>query len=207
MHFSSLVYSNEIVTKTLNGQNTLSTSVIASLDDEQYIIPPHSRFISADVLRISESIKELFDLIVMDPPWWNKYIRRARKAKESCAYQMMDNFAIRDIPVEQLIKPNALVAIWCTNAPSHIAAIKKEFLPKWNLKLIASWYWIKITRSGEPVCEFSMPLKKQPYEQLFIACHEASDMQRFGGISRERYIFSVPSVIHSHKPPLIGENL
>lgn len=59
----------------------------------------------------------------------------------------------------------------------------------------------QITKSGEPICEFDLPLKKQPFERIFIACHKDSSFN----IPDEKLIFSVPSSIHSHKPPLQGD--
>lgn len=61
---------------------------------------------------------------------------------------------------------------------------------------------IQITKFGEPICEFGSPLKKQPFERLFIAC--PAEMSRTINIPAENFIYSVPSAIHSHKPPLEG---
>lgn len=61
----------------------------------------------------------------------------------------------------------------------------------------------KITKYGETICEFSLPLKKQPFERLFIAC--PIDTDRSFEIPEEKFIFSIPSAIHSHKPPLDGK--
>lgn len=137
---------------------------------------------------------------------------------------MMYNEDILKIPLEDLVQPNTIVAIWCTNSPTHSEFVKKVALPKWNLKLLTTYYWVKvkdcsfngrsflhlilldlrqITKSGDPVCEFHAPLKKQPYEQLFLAAHiESEHVTRFDDMN---LIFSIPSVIHSHKPPLLGK--
>lgn len=62
------------------------------------------------------------------------------------SYQMLSNDHIASIPIEAVTQPNrTLVVIWCTNAPSMIQAVKETFLPKWNLRLLATWYWIKVT--------------------------------------------------------------
>lgn len=57
---------------------------------------------------------------------------------------MLYNEDICNLPIEKFTKENTIVAIWCTNSLSHIDAIKSEFLPKWNLKLIATWFWVKV---------------------------------------------------------------
>lgn len=58
---------------------------------------------------------------------------------------MLSNEHIASIPIDTVVQPNkTLIAIWCTNAPSMIEAVKKLFFPKWRLKLLATWYWIKV---------------------------------------------------------------
>lgn len=209
--------------QSLNGRNTESHSVIyTGADNERFLIPPHCKFIKEDV-RIALSSTDLrnendLDLIVMDPPWWNKYIRRVKAASSTASYAMLDKDGMLNMPIEHFVRPNTLVAIWCTNSPSHIGSIHTELLPRWGLKLLATWYWIKVrtnkcyanfslnslqvTKYGDTVCEFGLPLRKQPFEQLFIACHADSD--RFEGLKSNKYLFSIPSAIHSNKPPLIG---
>lgn len=66
------------------------------------------------------------------------------------------------------------------------------------------FYCLQITNHGEPICDFGMAFQKQPFEKVFIACHVDSDDRIFDHIEREKFIFSVPSAIHSHKPPLVG---
>lgn len=60
---------------------------------------------------------------------------------------MLSNEEIAKIPIEGMIQANrTLVAIWCTNAPSMIQAVKDVFFSKWNLKLLATWFWVKVKR-------------------------------------------------------------
>lgn len=63
-------------------------------------------------------------------------------------------------------------------------------------------FYAQITKCGELICEFDLPLKKQPFERIFIACHE--DSSHDFNIPNEKMIFSIPSAIHSNKPPLQG---
>lgn len=149
--------------------------------------------------------KSCFDFVSIDPPWWNKYIRRARNANSESGYPMLDSDAILNIPLANRINANSLVVIWCTNSPSHISFIKDKLLPQWNLTLLSTWFWVKITQSGRTVCEFGLPLQKQPFEQLFVACHKDSELKRFERLVETRYLFSVPSAVHSHKPPILGK--
>lgn len=58
---------------------------------------------------------------------------------------MLSNDDIKNIPMEHWTTVNrTMVAIWCTNAPTLIRTVLNDFLPKWNLKLIATWFWVKV---------------------------------------------------------------
>lgn len=59
---------------------------------------------------------------------------------------MLSNDIIANIPIETIVQPNrSVLAIWCTNAPSMIEAVKRTFFSKWKLKILATWYWIKVS--------------------------------------------------------------
>nr|XP_029734299.1 methyltransferase-like protein 4 [Aedes albopictus] len=190
------------VDKVFNGANDSQFIVKTSINNEDYIIPPNCRFFNSDVRNLSDFLttEDKFDFIVLDPPWWNKYIRRTKAANEKSGYRMLDNDSLKSIGLENHVHDRTVVAIWCTNAPSHVDAIEKQLCPKWNLRLVGTWYWTKITKQGEPVCIFNEKTKKQPYERLFIAVNTNSAIK---DIPTEKFIFSVPCAIHSNKPPLL----
>lgn len=54
---------------------------------------------------------------------------------------------------------------------------------------------------GNTICNFISTPGKQPYELIILGC--ASDVNV--NIPDSKLIISVPSAVHSHKPPLIGE--
>lgn len=62
---------------------------------------------------------------------------------------------------------------------------------------------MQITASGEPVCSFSSPNGKQPFEQIILACKSSRNCDRLK-VLNGKIIVSVPSALHSHKPPLEG---
>lgn len=195
---------------SFRGENSLYHAVLSTISSTTYLIPPRCEFYQDDVRNIDRLLGVCpadgpFDLVVIDPPWWNRYVRRAKRAKQTAGYQMLDSQAIEDIPLERFVGDGSLVAIWCTNAPAHGRLVLDVLLAKWSLRLLSTWYWVKVTRTGRPVCEFREPLQKQPFERLFVACQADSDMERFAGLREPRYLFSVPSAVHSHKPPVIGE--
>ncbi|CAH1176496.1 unnamed protein product [Phaedon cochleariae] len=164
-----------------------------------YLFPENSTFYAKDVRHIHEHLQSnYFDFILLDPPWWNKYIRRKRK-KSNDAYNMMFNLDLKNIPIENIMKPNGLVAVWCTNSEQNFNYLVNIIFPKWNIQYIGKWYWMKITNQGKPVCPFSEPPGKQPYEKIVFGCTERSQPNPKDG----QLVVSVPSAIHSHKPPLI----
>lgn len=63
-------------------------------------------------------------------------------------------------------------------------------------------YW-QVTRGGEPVCQFSEPPGKQPFEQIVFG-YKSGGNRRQPLPKPDRVIISIPSAIHSHKPPLSG---
>uniref|UniRef100_A0AAG5DV69 Methyltransferase-like protein 4 n=1 Tax=Anopheles atroparvus TaxID=41427 RepID=A0AAG5DV69_ANOAO len=199
-HFNSATnYDGE---RCFRGQNASNCTVINEMDGETYLIPPSVKFINSSIDRFTEYVDEdeKFDLILLDPPWWNKYIRRVKAANYKSGYRMLTNEDIKEIPLERHLHPDTFVVVWCTNAPTHIDAITKDFFPKWGLELVGTWYWIKITKGGQPVCKFNEPNKKQPYERVFIGLPGGSSLAK--SFPTERFLYSVPSAIHSHKPPL-----
>ena len=76
-----------------------------------------------------------------------------------------------------------------------------SWVKSWNLVILAKWYWLKVTRSGEPITSFQHSHKK-PFEILIIAGRQASPIPR-KIFENEHIIVSVPSGINSHKPPLL----
>uniref|UniRef100_A0A182S7Q3 Methyltransferase-like protein 4 n=1 Tax=Anopheles maculatus TaxID=74869 RepID=A0A182S7Q3_9DIPT len=189
------------------GQNTTERTIVTEMNGESFLIPPRVQFINSTIDRFTEYIQpdETFDMIVLDPPWWNKYIRRVKAVNSKAAYRMLTNADLKAIPLERHLHKNTLVVVWCTNAPSHIDAVSKEFFPKWGVELVATWYWIKVTTTGQPVCKFNEPHQKQPYERLFIGVPAGSSIAK--SVPHERFLYSIPSAIHSHKPPLYGKLL
>lgn len=187
-----------------NGANTNDYSIECELNGETFLIPPNCRFFNKNVLnaQLFLPLDNQFDFIVMDPPWWNKYIRRINSVKQENGYKMLDNEDIMSLPIDQLLSEEGLVVIWCTNSPSHRAAIETEMLVKWNLELITIWHWVKVTRNGDPICDFHPGTGKQPYELIFIAGRKGVDFDR---LPKEQMLVSVPSVIHSHKFPIFGK--
>ncbi|ROT76131.1 putative methyltransferase-like protein 4 [Penaeus vannamei] len=172
---------------------------VREIENHKYLLPRNVRYICDDVSNLLSHVSgDQFDIIVMDPPWLNKYVKRRCLAHGSHhGYDMMPLVTFCS-PVGEILSPKALVVVWCTNN----ASIMEEFvqgLHKWGVHLVATWYWLKVTKGGEPVTPFAASHGKRPYERLLIAsnCEKDKDTIPDGLV-----ICSVPSGIHSHKPPL-----
>lgn len=195
---------------SFHGENNLNYGKCVTMKESSFLIPPHSRFFNKKVEELETCIPpneaNKFDFIVIDPPWKNRYIKRLKKndADKKRGYFMMTDDDIIQIPLEKYSKITSIVVIWCTNSETHLNAVKQKFLVKWKLKLLSSWLWIKIDKNGELFNPFEG--NKKPFEQLFIATHQDnSDYDR--QLENDCLLFSEPSSIHSHKPPLLGKQL
>ena len=63
-----------------HGGNDLDTAIIVQIKNNYFVIPKRCSFYNYDIKSIHEFNLHQFDLILLDPPWWNKSIRR-KKAK------------------------------------------------------------------------------------------------------------------------------
>ena len=97
---------------------------------------------------------KIFDLILIDPPWENKHVKRTLKRRrlQSCStneslsntYEMLDDDMIgSQLPILQLLANNGTLVIYCTNSLKHQKALE-QWLMKWKLAHVATWYWLKV---------------------------------------------------------------
>lgn len=62
------------------GCNDTDVAMASELKGKKYVFPQKSRFYCYDVRDIAEKLdsSSQYDFILLDPPWWNKSIRRKR---------------------------------------------------------------------------------------------------------------------------------
>ncbi|XP_013187493.2 N(6)-adenine-specific methyltransferase METTL4 [Amyelois transitella] len=182
-----------------NGGNASNFPLKCKIKEDYFLIPRNSRFFCGCVKEQCLKLEgNKYDIVVADPPWWNKYIRRLKGADDKLSYSMMYNEDIASIPLGNLLSTNCLIAVWCTNSPSNISAVKDLIFPSWGVQYVTTWYWLKVTIDLEPICAFTEGCKKQPYERIILGrVGEVADLPD------SHLIVSVPSALHSHKPPLI----
>ncbi|XP_020951806.1 methyltransferase-like protein 4 isoform X8 [Sus scrofa] len=146
--------------------------------------------------------RKTYDVIVIDPPWQNKSVKRSNR------YSYLSPLQIKQIPIPKLAAPNCLVVTWVTNRQKHLRFVKEELYPSWSVEIVAEWHWVKITNSGEFVFPIDSPHKK-PYEVLVLGRvrERAALLLRNAEVKElsipdHKLIVSVPCILHSHKPPL-----
>uniref|UniRef100_A0A3P8T843 Methyltransferase 4, N6-adenosine n=1 Tax=Amphiprion percula TaxID=161767 RepID=A0A3P8T843_AMPPE len=151
-------------------ENRTDRAAVVTLMGEEYVIPPHTAFLLSDFTRIQPLVHygRMFDLVVMDPPWENKSVKRSRRSN-----QIQSTFILKRLPVPLLASPNCLVVTWVTNRPSHLRFVRDELYPHWGVEVVAEWFWVKVTTSGQFVFPLDSPHKK-PYEMLVLGRYRPS---------------------------------
>ncbi|XP_072544128.1 N(6)-adenine-specific methyltransferase METTL4 [Salminus brasiliensis] len=172
-----------------------------TLMGQMYFLPPRSRFLLSDFTRIQPLVnsEEKYDLIVLDPPWENKSVKRSNR------YGFLPSSQLKQLPVPAVSAAGCVVVTWVTNRPRHIRFVREELYPHWGVELLAEWLWVKVTRTGEFVFPLDSPHKK-PYEVLLLGRTCANNISTTRPeeyeIPDQRLIISIPSALHSHKPSL-----
>lgn len=132
------------------GKNESPTAVLY----QDWLLPPRCEYFNTDVLNLSKALAgRKFKLILMDPPWQNKHVKR--HSGKSDGYSMLQNDQVwRSIQVNDLLQENeqGYLAIWCTNSPRHQKAIH-DWLQTWNLVHISTVYWLKVTPTLASCCK------------------------------------------------------
>ncbi|XP_025861662.1 N(6)-adenine-specific methyltransferase METTL4 isoform X1 [Vulpes vulpes] len=184
-------------------ENNSSFTKMITLMGQKYLVPPKSSFLLSDISCMHPLLncRKTYDVIVIDPPWQNKSVKRSNR------YSYLSPLQIKQIPIPKLAAPNCLVITWVTNRQKHLRFVKEELYPSWSVDIVAEWHWVKITNSGEFVFPLDSPHKK-PYEGLILGrVQEKTVPLRNAGIKvlpipDHKLIVSVPCTLHSHKPPL-----
>jgi N6-adenosine-specific RNA methylase IME4 len=176
--------------------NPSCCSTILGIQDRQYIVPGRSSFIWGTIeagLYPFKATRRSFDVVVMDPPWDNRSVRRSRSYQTS-ENQSRDPF-MQTIPIiEQHLALSGVVAVWVTNK-ARVRNQVIQALQDIGMELRSEWTWLKVTSSGEPVTKLDGVWRK-PYETVLLFLHKTDPraLQR-------QMIIAVPD-LHSRKPSL-----
>ncbi|KFV01404.1 Methyltransferase-like 4, partial [Tauraco erythrolophus] len=184
-------------------ENSSNRAKIVVLMGQKYLVPPRSSFLLSDIscLQPLPNYKKKYDVIVIDPPWENKSVKRSNR------YSYLPSWQIKQIPVPALAAPHCLVVTWVTNRQKHLRFVKDELYPHWSVKTLAEWHWVKVTRAGEFVLPLDS-LHKKPYEVLVLGRVQGGEKEALRKseellpVPEHKLIVSIPCSLHSHKPPL-----
>ncbi|XP_058871196.1 N(6)-adenine-specific methyltransferase METTL4 isoform X2 [Acipenser ruthenus] len=175
-------------------ENISDCARLVTLMGQEYLIPPRSSFLLADISCIQPLVKY--------PPWENKSVKRSNR------YNSLPSCQIKQIPIPSLAAPDCLVVTWVTNRQKHLQFVKEELYPYWSIEVLAEWQWVKITKSGEFVFPLESPHKK-PYEILVLGRYKkikdkspSTPEVKTNTFPDCKLIISVPSTLHSQKPSL-----
>ncbi|XP_035174431.1 N(6)-adenine-specific methyltransferase METTL4 isoform X4 [Oxyura jamaicensis] len=120
-------------------ENNSNCAKIVVLMGQKYLVPPKSSFLLSDISRLQPLLnyKKKYDVIVIDPPWENKSVKRSNR------YSHLSSWQIKQIPVAALAAPDCLIVTWVTNRQKHLRFVKDELYPHWSVKTLAEWHWVK----------------------------------------------------------------
>ncbi|PLB50426.1 MT-A70 family [Aspergillus steynii IBT 23096] len=157
-----------------------------------------------------------FNLILFDPPWNNRSVRRGRhyhtqhySEGDDLTYylrsvlqaHLYDPFAGNDRKAENSpAVTRSIAAIWITNA-SKARKTAYDALRGAGLSICEEWAWIKTTTSGEPVTRVDS-LWRKPYEILVIGKKIGPDDTRSQRRDPVRRVIAAVPDVHSRKPNL-----
>lgn len=179
----------------------------------EYTVPPQSNFVHCTLpLASTGSLEDpipgippsqKFNLILFDPPWPNRSVRRSGHY-ETYNYTEMDiltqrlqdilrvhanspNEPSRDTSTRgpQTESPESIAAIWITNSKNSRKAAYEAMLGA-GFHVSEEWVWIKTTIDGQPVSPVD-GLWKRPYEMLVVGRRAASSKPVAAGPSSESF--------------------
>ncbi|KAJ5874416.1 uncharacterized protein N7529_002846 [Penicillium soppii] len=169
----------------------------------EYMVPPEASFVLCTLPLFETEIDrspslnhpipglsphQKFNLILMDPPWPNRSVRRSGHY-QTHHYSEMEVLTegLRNIlrvhsycagdtkqdprpaetqPESQIQHEKSLAAIWFTNAEKSRKAAYQALIGA-GFRICEEWVWVKVTKDGEPISALD-GIWRKPYEILVI---------------------------------------
>jgi len=192
--------------------NTTAQEVRLPLLGVPLLLPPNSAVVVAGVERWGGILRRPpggFNAVVCDPPWPSKSVDRKRSYLTSECWRSLLGLSL---PALCATQGGAVVCVWVTNDKRHEEWVRRELFPRWGVRFVAMWHWLKVTSSCEPVLPIGH--ERKPWEPCLIGILHDSDSDAGGGggggggggsafpAPEELVLVSVPSPVHSRKPRL-----
>ncbi|KAJ6008041.1 hypothetical protein N7540_012017 [Penicillium herquei] len=204
-----------------------------------YTIPPQSTF-SLCTLPLSDTdgmsppipgfpYPKHFNLIIFDPPWPNRSVKRSRKY-QTHSYNEMELLTswIQDVLTVHSHNPRfdsqvpsdkttgsspeaygtqfpsqqSFAAIWITNSEKARRAAYHA-LSQNGFRIHEEWIWVKVTAEGEPVCPVNGVWRK-PYEILVIGRASHGSTEATIGPMASGLISTGEAVLENNNIDLLG---
>ena len=194
-------------------ENHFNDTVVLEAMQCRFHIPCRSSFLLSDISKLDPLLDYCsqeavtFDIVLLDPPWDNRSLKRLKKKTR---YSSLSLFDISAIPLPSLLSDDAIVIVWVTNRRSLVERVRDFSFPKWNVEFITEWQWLKVALNKEMVFELDS-IHRKPYETLVVGRYRQKGSlggkalsppvlhSRFD-IPANLVICSVPTSIHSQKP-------
>ncbi|CAM8891417.1 unnamed protein product [Rhodiola kirilowii] len=178
--------------------NDTTYDVEAEFLDHQYIIPRKSCFLMR-ILTVDLTSLLLIHHGKMEVPVRNLLLLSLYR------YPTLPNKYFLSLPIKKLAhSEGALVALWVTNREKLRNFVERELFDKWEVKHVATYYWLKVKADGSLISELDL-FHHRPYECLLLGyCYgdvsNSTQKIAFKHI-QDNVIISVPGG-YSRKPPL-----
>ena len=205
---SRLIAVNFDSAETKRTKSFIFGSSQCTLTTENLVVPRNCIYFAGDVFDGLDQfeyglkhcqflISESFD-IVIDPPWPSKSVRR-KNTYETQDIHLIDHVFSRINELSQnLTRTNSiLLAVWTTHKFLEYTVNQVKSCSKETCVIL----WHKITKSGESA-------KVRGSAEYLVIGEFTSNRPGLGHKSSTRaVIMSVPSSIHSHKPPINARDI
>lgn len=138
----------------------------------RWVLPPRTRFVLAPLEGWSQALlgeercTKGYRVITLDPPWSNKSAQRLSGHKH---YATNSWSQLPSLPIQRLASPfGTLLAVWVTNKQRYWTWLVETVFKAWGAEYITTWYWLKVTDSGDPVLPIDAARERKPFEPLVI---------------------------------------
>ena len=128
---------------SLSGSNDSDKTVLTKVQDVEFLIPTKSHFIVDDLINFSSDKK--FDLILMDPPWENKHIKRVNVRGDGYDVLSTDSMStlLTNVVTNFWRRENGIIFVWVSNSGKQQAAVM-AWAERWKVVMRAKWFWLKV---------------------------------------------------------------
>lgn len=131
-----------------SGENLSDALETTRIDGLTYLIPPKVRFCVDDLHNLMQMpVGPKYDVILIDPPWENKHLKRINKRPRLEGYSLMSLGQMTrhfDEIVDHLLDPlDGMIMFWSTNSLKQQEQIQ-QWSQKWKLPVKAKWFWLKV---------------------------------------------------------------